>query len=128
MINPATGKETPHIDLIIKRGDDYPGKVISFLSPPGAGAAFWANYVVKAQLRVAPDGDLVLEFSLSPVLTEVDGVGILDVHLSATKTQTATFPVPPVAIVGDVEVESDLCPKTTMVTLRANNFRDVTHA
>jgi len=124
MTNQATGNTAVQLRYTVKRGDDFTGDTLNFKS--SEGASFWDGFAVKAQMRTSADSETVThEFDLSDAeVTDVAGVGILTVPLAADAADTADWD--PGQYVGDVEVSSDLMPKTTLVTMRFTVLADVT--
>lgn len=100
----------------IKRGDDVFLALLHFEAE--GGLAFWDGYVAKAQLRSGHfDGALIHEFDLDPVLSVNGTKGVLTLYIRAPKAETIDFPVG--YAVGDVEIESDNLPKTTVMGFSA---------
>ena len=117
--------EAKKLSWNIRRGDSFSAGTFRFIS--SSGTSFWDNFVVKCQLRSTPDGALVHEMDLSDAeVTEEDGDGVLSVPMNITATATAAFD--PGKLVGDFEITSDSLPKSTVITINATVYRDVTHA
>ena len=116
--------EAKKLSWNIRRGDAFSAGTFRFLS--SSGTSFWDNFVVKCQLRASPDGTLVHEMVLtSAAVTDEDGVGVLSVPMNITAAATAAFDAG--KLVGDFEITSDSLPKSTVITINATVYRDVTH-
>jgi len=109
-------------DHCIRRGDAWVGEIYRIKSD--VGSEFWDNWVAASQLRTASDGTLAHTFALDGSVTEEDGVGILTLNLKIDAVDTATLSAQ--RYVGDIEVESDFLPKSTLVTFRVTILPDVT--
>jgi hypothetical protein len=107
----------------VRRGDDWEGETFRLISP--AGASFWANTVVRSQIRTTHESPTVAhEFTLTPVVTTEGANGVLTLTLTMSGTQSALLT--PGNYVGDIEVKSDGFRKSSFCNFQFAVFADVT--
>lgn len=106
-----------------RRGDKWEGETFRFIAE--AGTSFWASAVVSSQLRPTKNGPVVHTFSITPAVTlEVGLGGVLTVSIDLSPADAAKLN--PGTYVGDIEVSSTLCPKSTFITFTLEVVNDVT--
>lgn len=108
----------------IRRGDKWLGETIN-VTVSGEAASYWDNAVAKAQMRVTDDEAVIHEWNPAvTVTTNGDGDGVATFALSLTPAEAAALPTG--RFVGDIELESDSFPKSTIITFTATVFPDIT--
>jgi hypothetical protein len=105
-----------------RRGDKWEGETFRLIKESGAG--FWTNPVVASQLRATKNGPVAHTFTMTPVIT-MEGVNaVLAFSIELVPADSAKLT--PGTYVGDIEVASDACPKSTFITFTLEIVNDVT--
>jgi hypothetical protein len=107
-----------------RRGDKWEGETFRFITENGA--AFWASPVVSSQLRPTKNGPVVHTFTITPAVTTEGSNGVLTCSIDLSPADAAKLN--PGTYVGDIEVSSNLCPKSTFITFTLEIVNDVTRA
>jgi hypothetical protein len=105
-----------------RRGDKWEGETFRLIAD--AGASFWTTPVVSSQLRPTKNGPVVHTFVFTPVITSEAGNGVLTISIDLSPTNSAKLS--PGTYVGDIEVSSTTCPKSTFITFILEIVNDVT--
>jgi len=108
----------------VRRGDTWEGETFRVLAPTGNGGAWWASTTVKSQIRHVPDGRLVKEFSLTPVVTTESGTGVLTFSIALTDAESKLLAVGD--YVGDIQITCPQFGVLTFVHFTLEVFPDVT--
>jgi hypothetical protein len=104
-----------------RRGDKWEGETFRLIKEGGAG--FWTNPVVSSQLRPTKNGPVVHTFTITPVITMEGTNAVLTFSIDLPP---ADAQLNPGVYVGDIEVASDSCPKSTFITFTMEIVNDVT--
>lgn len=105
-----------------RRGDKWEGEGFRFITEEGS--AFWTNPVVASQLRPTKNGPVVHTFTITPVITSEAGNGVLTISIDLSPADSGKLT--PGTYVGDIEVSSTACPKSTLITFTLEIVNDVT--
>jgi hypothetical protein len=104
-----------------RRGDVWEGEGFRVLT---TNQNLFDGIIVRSQLRDHPSGHLVHEFPIYPVVTTEGANKVLTFGIRLSSEESAKLS--PKTYVGDIEISSNLIPKSTVVMFEIDLFADVT--